>query len=71
MADKDKDTRDVDEGPKQTVRRMPSSVEVGPFFPSGMSAPEAALAGADATLTDEEKEAVAEERKLLGMEESA
>ena len=33
------------EGPKQTVRRMPDDQpEVGPFFPSGMSAPEAAMA---------------------------
>lgn len=47
------------EGPKQTVRRMPGEFpgedrEVGPFFPSGMSAPEAALAGATEGMTDEE-----------------
>jgi len=51
---KDREAREGD-GPKQTVRRMPDDQpEVGPFFPSGMSAPEAALAGATATLTDEE-----------------
>jgi hypothetical protein len=41
--------------PHQTVRRMPDDQpEVGPFFPSGMSAPEAALAGATANLTEEQ-----------------
>lgn len=45
----------ADEGPKQTVRRMAADedAEVGPFFPSGMSAPEAALAGATADMSDE------------------
>ena len=42
------------EGPQQTVSRMPDDTDVGPHFPSGMSAPEAALAGATANLTDEE-----------------
>ena len=42
-----------DEGPKQTVRRLPQDEEVGPFFPSGMSAPEAALAGATADMDEE------------------
>jgi hypothetical protein len=52
--------RDVDDdGPRQTVRRMPGElagedVEVGPFFPSGMSAPEAALSGATADLNEDE-----------------
>jgi hypothetical protein len=32
---------------RQTIRRMPDDQpEIGPFFPSGMSAPEAAGAGA-------------------------
>jgi hypothetical protein len=53
------DTRDVatreDEGPRQTVRRMPDDQpEVGPFYPSGMSAPEAAIAGATADIPEEE-----------------
>ena len=43
------------EGPKQTVRRMPDDQpDIGPFFPSGMSAPEAAISGATANLSDEE-----------------
>ena len=43
------------EGPKQTIRRTPEDqTEVGPFFPSGMSAPEAAVAGATADMSDEE-----------------
>jgi hypothetical protein len=41
--------------PQQTVRRMPEDQpEVGPYFPSGMSAPEAALSGATANLTEEQ-----------------
>ena len=43
-----------DEGPKQTVKRMPEEEEVGPFFPSGMSAPEAALSGATEGMSDED-----------------
>ena len=39
---------------EQTVSRMPSDEDRGPHFPSGMSAPEAALAGATAGMTDEE-----------------
>lgn len=44
-----------EEGPRQTVRRMAADedAEVGPFFPSAMSAPEAALAGATADMSDE------------------
>lgn len=38
----------------QDVRLEPPEA-VGPFFPSGMSAPEAAVAGADANLTDDQK----------------
>ena len=48
-------TEEEAEGPKQTVRRMPEDQpDVGPFFPSGMSAPEAAVAGATANMSDEE-----------------
>jgi hypothetical protein len=62
MADA-RDTREEDyeedDGPRQTVRLMVEDIqpeEVGPFFPSGMSAPEAALAGATAEMTDEQRE---------------
>ena len=54
------DTRDTrtteeDEGPKQTVSRLPDDQpDVGPYYPSGMSAPEAALAGATADMSDDE-----------------
>jgi len=50
----DEETVEETEGPRQTVRRMPDEKEVGPFFPSGMSAPEAALAGATADMSDED-----------------
>ena len=63
------DEVDQDDGPRQTVRRMPASEEVGPFFPSGMSAPEAAMAGAEATLSDDQKEKVAEMREEYGFED--
>ena len=51
-----------EDGPRQQIRRMPDDeIEqainpegVGPFFPSGMSAPEAALAGATADMSDDE-----------------
>ena len=33
---------------------MPEEEEVGPFFPSGMSAPEAALSGATEGMSDED-----------------
>jgi hypothetical protein len=42
------------EGPTQTILREPEEREIGPFFPSGMSAPEAAVAGATANMTDAE-----------------
>ena len=42
------------EGQRQTVRLMPDDApDVGPFYPSGMSAPEAALAGATADMDEE------------------
>jgi hypothetical protein len=54
----------------QTVRRMPDDQpEVGPFFPSGMSAPEAALSGATRGLTDDQKAAVEEARSRRTEEE--
>jgi len=48
---------DVEEQrPRQTVRRMAADneVEVGPFFPSGMNAVEAAWAGATADMTEDD-----------------
>ena len=51
--DQDRDGR-VD-GPRQTVRRMPDNQpDVGPYFPSGMGADEAALAGATDGMSDRE-----------------
>lgn len=65
MADED---QEPDEGPKQVVSRMPSeATDAGPHFPSGMSAPEAAMAGADANLSDEDKEKVEAMREEHGM----
>jgi hypothetical protein len=54
--DKDVESREVveDEGPRQKVERMPTEDTTGPYFPSGMSAPEAALAGATADMSDED-----------------
>jgi hypothetical protein len=49
------DTETTEEGPRQTVRRMPDDQpDVGPHFPSGMSAPEAALSGATADMAEED-----------------
>lgn len=60
MADKrEKTDRDTEDGPHQTIRRMAADDEgdgVGPFFPSGMSAPEAAVAGADIPEQQEQEE---------------
>lgn len=39
--------------PRQRVVREPDEETIGPFFPSGMSAPEAAVAGATADLDEE------------------
>ncbi len=48
-----------DDGPRQSVRLMPDENNtIGPFFPSGMSAPEAAFAGATADLTEAEVEKI-------------
>ena len=69
MATKDTRETEASEGPKQTVKRLPSSEEVGPHFPSGMSAPEAAMAGATANLSDEEKQKVQEEAAQYGLTE--
>ena len=60
---------DVQEGPSQTVKRLPSSEEVGPHFPSGMSAPEAAMAGATANLSDDEKQKIQEQAAQYGLTE--
>lgn len=68
MTDEDPEAPEESEGPKQTIKRLPPTEETGPFFPSGMSAPEAAMAGATANLTDEEKEKVAEEAAAYGIE---
>jgi hypothetical protein len=43
----------------QTVVRLPADIDVGPFFPSGMSAPEAAMAGATAGMPEEQREEIA------------
>ena len=52
----DAEERDPNE-PRQTVRRMAEDEpDIGPFYPSGMSAPEAAAAGATADLSDQELE---------------
>jgi hypothetical protein len=55
MAD-EKTTKDVEEkeGPTQTISREPVETDIGPHFPSGMSAPEAAVAGATANMSDAE-----------------
>ena len=72
MASRDRYAVDTDdEGPKQTVKRLPTEIEVGPFFPSGMSAPEAGMAGATANMSDEDKEKLAEEAKFLGVSDAA
>lgn len=47
-------TEDNSGGPQQRVRRLGSEQESGPFFPSGMSAPEAAIAGATAGMSDDQ-----------------
>jgi hypothetical protein len=76
MADKDREAlatlegEEVDDGPKQTIKRLPPDIEVGPFFPSGMSAPEAGMAGAVANLSDADKEKLAEEAKFVGISDA-
>jgi hypothetical protein len=50
----DEETVEETKGPRQTVSRMPEDTDIGPHFPSGMSAPEAALAGATADMSDED-----------------
>jgi len=55
------------EGPAQTVVREPADVDAGPHFPSGMSAPEAAMAGATANMTDEQKEKIEEMKAEYGV----
>lgn len=39
----------------QTIKRLPPETTAGPFFPSGMSAPEAAMAGATAGMSDRDQ----------------
>ena len=57
-----------DEGPKQTVSRMPDEEsDLGPHFPSGMNTVEAAVAGATEGMTDEQVAAL----KGEGEEEAA
>jgi hypothetical protein len=55
--------------PRQTIRRMPGEFPgesgVGPFFPSGMSAPEAALC---ATEIPAQREAEQQEAEPLEIE---
>ena len=51
------ENRTTTEGsPRQTVKLMPDEREIGPFFPSGMNAVEAAFAGATADMSDADKE---------------
>jgi hypothetical protein len=50
----DEETTEEQEGPTQTILREPQENEIGPFFPSGMSAPEAAVAGATANMSEAE-----------------
>jgi hypothetical protein len=60
------ETQSQGEGPQQTIRRMPDDQpDVGPYFPSGMSAPEAAMAGATAGLTEEQKQQIEEQKQAL------
>jgi hypothetical protein len=59
MADT-KDTKDAKDGPRQTISRMPDDQpDVGPYYPSGMSAQEALVAGADADLPDDVRASLA------------
>jgi hypothetical protein len=62
----------TEEGPKQTIKRMPDDQpDVGPYFPSGMSAPEAALSGATANMSDEQVAALKGEGEAAPAEEPA
>lgn len=67
MAEEDTPVEE-DEGPKQTIKRLPPDTEVGPFFPSGMSAPEAAMAGATAGMSDDDKAKIDEMRQEYAIE---
>ena len=64
MADKTRDVvvrEDDEDRPRQTVRRMPDNQpDVGPYFPSGRGADEAALAGATAGMSDRDLETLRE-----------
>lgn len=53
----------------QTVVRMPPEETVGPFFPSGMSAPEAAMAGATADVPEADMEKIEALREQYGVTE--
>ena len=55
----------------QEIRRMPADLDVGPHFPSGMSAPEAAMAGATAGMSDEDQKKIREQAKRSGMTDAA
>lgn len=61
------DTADTPVEQHQTVRRLPPEREVGPFYPSGMSAPEAAMAGATAGMSDADAAKVQEQAAELGL----
>lgn len=57
----DQDRDGLKDGPSQTVRLQPDHEEaakIGPHFPSGMGADEAALAGATAGMSDRDIEAL-------------
>lgn len=64
----DEETTEEQEVERQVVTRMPSGVTPGPYFPSGMSAPEAAMAGANRGMTDEQKEQIAKMAEAHGFE---
>lgn len=63
----DPEHTDVPEREEQTIRRMPADIDVGPYFPSGMSAPEAAMAGATAGMSDADREKINKEAERSGL----
>lgn len=55
----------------QTVKRLPPERTVGPYFPSGMSDVEAAIAGATAGMSDDDIASVQDHAKNLGLGEDS
>jgi hypothetical protein len=63
------EAREADEeakGPRQSITREPAGA-AGPFFPSGMSAQEAAMAGATANLSDDDKAKIEDMKAEYGL----